>query len=390
MSILQSIKMALSSILSNKMRSFLTVLGVIIGVIAVVVLSSLGEGAMDTVTGQIEDLGANLFQVRVKTDRYTGIDVDNLAALVDGETISAVSPSISQSVTAKSSLDSYECTLEGVGASYYDIRALGIEKGVGITQMDNDLRLPVCVVGVKVADKLFGTRDVIGNTVSVRGYDFKIVGLLEEQGASMVVSDDETITIPFTLAQRIFGTTSITSFYASGANESVMDAAEQTLRRFVSARVNDPDDDYSITSQSAILDMMNEVTGTLTTLITGIAGIALLVGGIGIMNIMLVSVTERTREIGIRKAIGAPRSAILFQFLIEAVVLSVAGGLIGLFASMGLLAMLRGPMDMPNLAMTTGSASLALSFAVFIGIIFGIYPANKASKLKPIDALRHE
>ena len=390
MTILQSIKMALSSILSNKMRSFLTVLGVIIGVIAVVVLSSLGEGAMDTVTGQIEDLGANLFQVRIKTDRYTGIDVDNLAALADGETISAVSPTVSQGVTAKSTLDSYDCTLEGVGASYYDIRALKIEKGVGITQMDNDLRLPVCVVGVKVADKLFGTRDVIGNTISVRGYDFKIVGLLEEQGASMVVSDDETITIPFTLAQRIFGTTSITSFYASGASEAVMDAAEQTLRRFVSARVNDPDDDYSITSQSAILDMMNEVTSTLTTLITGIAGIALLVGGIGIMNIMLVSVTERTREIGIRKAIGAPRGAILFQFLVEAVVLSVAGGLIGLLASMGLLAMLRGPMDMPDLVMTPGSASLALSFAVFIGVVFGIYPANKASKLKPIDALRHE
>ncbi len=390
MSILQSIKMAFSSILSNKMRSFLTVLGVIIGVIAVVVLSSLGEGAMDTVTAQIEDLGANLFQVRIKTERYTGIDVDNLAALVDGETISAVSPTVSQSVTAKSTLDSYDCTLEGVGASYYDIRALNVEKGVGITQMDNDLRLPVCVVGVKVADKLFGTRDVIGNTVSVRGYDFKIVGLLEEQGASMIVSDDETITIPFTLAQRIFGTTSITSFYASGASESVMDEAEQALRRFVSARVSDPDDDYAITSQSAILDMMNEVTGTLTTLITGIAGIALLVGGIGIMNIMLVSVTERTREIGIRKAIGAPRSAILIQFLIEAVVLSVAGGLIGLLASIGLLMMLRGPMDMPDLYMTPGSASLALSFAIFIGIVFGIYPANKASKLKPIDALRHE
>ena len=386
----QSIKMALSSILSNKMRSFLTVLGVIIGVVAVVVLSSLGEGAMDSVTGQIEDLGANLMQVTVKTDRYTGIDLDNLASLADGETISAVSPVLSQSVTAKSTLDTYDCTLEGVGASYFYIRQLEVEQGVTVGELDNDLRLPVCVIGVKVADRLFGTRDVLGQSVSVRGYDLRIVGVLEEQGSSMIISDDEKIIIPFTLAQRMFGSTSITSFYASGASEDVMDQAEQRLRRFVSARVSDPDDDFSLTSQSAVLDMMDEVTATLTTLITGIAGIALLVGGIGIMNIMLVSVTERTREIGIRKAIGAPRSAILMQFLIEAIVLSVAGALIGLAVSTALLLALRGPMGIPTLAVSPGSATLALTFAVCIGVLFGIYPANKASKLNPIEALRHE
>ncbi len=386
----QSIKMALSSILSNKMRSFLTVLGVIIGVVAVVVLSSLGEGAMDSVTGQIEDLGANLMQVTVKTDRYTGIELDNLASLADGETISAVSPVISQSVTAKSTLDTYDCTLEGVGASYFYIRQLEVEQGVTIGELDNDLRLPVCVIGVKVADRLFGTRDVLGQSVSVRGYDLRIVGVLEEQGSSMIISDDEKIIIPFTLAQRMFGSTSITSFYASGASEDVMDQAEQRLRRFVSARVSDPDDDFSLTSQSAVLDMMDEVTATLTTLITGIAGIALLVGGIGIMNIMLVSVTERTREIGIRKAIGAPRSAILMQFLVEAIVLSVAGALIGLAVSTALLLALRGPMGIPTLAVSPGSATLALTFAVCIGVLFGIYPANKASKLNPIEALRHE
>ena len=386
----QSIKMALSSILSNKMRSFLTVLGVIIGVVAVVVLSSLGEGAMDSVTGQIEDLGANLMQVTVKTDRYTGIELDNLASLADGETISAVSPVISQSVTAKSTLDTYDCTLEGVGASYFYIRQLEVEQGVTVGELDNDLRLPVCVIGVKVADRLFGTRDVLGQSVSVRGYDLRIVGVLEEQGSSMIISDDEKIIIPFTLAQRMFGSTSITSFYASGASEDVMDQAEQRLRRFVSARVSDPDDDFSLTSQSAVLDMMDEVTATLTTLITGIAGIALLVGGIGIMNIMLVSVTERTREIGIRKAIGAPRSAILMQFLVEAIVLSVAGALIGLAVSTALLLALRGPMGIPTLAVSPGSATLALTFAVCIGVLFGIYPANKASKLNPIEALRHE
>ena len=386
----QSIKMALSSILSNKMRSFLTVLGVIIGVVAVVVLSSLGEGAMDSVTGQIEDLGANLMQVTIKTDRYTGIDLDNLASLADGETISAVSPVLSQSVTAKSTLDTYDGTLEGVGASYFYIRQLEVEQGVTVGELDNDLRLPVCVIGVEVADRLFGTRDVVGQSVSVRGYDLRIVGVLEEQGSSMIISDDEKIIIPFTLAQRMFGSTSITSFYASGASEDVMDQAEQRLRRFVSARVSDPDDDFSLTSQSAVLDMMDEVTATLTTLITGIAGIALLVGGIGIMNIMLVSVTERTREIGIRKAIGAPRSAILMQFLIEAIVLSVAGALIGLAVSTALLLALRGPMGIPTLAVSPGSATLALTFAVCIGVLFGIYPANKASKLNPIEALRHE
>ena len=165
----------------------------------------------------------------------------------------------------------------------------------------------------------------MGQSVSVRGYDLRIVGVLEEQGSSMIISDDEKIIIPFTLAQRMFGSTSITSFYASGASEDVMDQAEQRLRRFVSARVSDPDDDFSLTSQSAVLDMMDEVTATLTTLITGIAGIALLVGGIGIMNIMLVSVTERTREIGIRKALGARDSAIRMQFIVESTIICKIG-----------------------------------------------------------------
>lgn len=383
----QSIKMALSSILSNKMRSFLTVLGVIIGVVAVVVLSSLGEGAMDSVTGQIEDLGANLMQVTVKTDRYTGIDLDNLASLADGETISAVSPVLSQSVTAKSTLDTYDCTLEGVGASYFYIRQLEVEQGVTVGELDNDLRLPVCVIGVKVADRLFGTRDVVGQSVSVRGYDLRIVGVLEEQGSSMIISDDEKIIIPFTLAQRMFGSTSITSFYASGASEDVMDQAEQRLRRFVSARVSDPDDDFSLTSQSAVLDMMDEVTATLTTLITGIAGIALLVGGIGIMNMMLVSVTERTTEIGLRKALGAQLRQIQLQFLIESFVLSVLGGLIGLILGLAVSYYFSGYMDIP-FRISSFAISLGLGFSAAVGVIFGWAPARKASRLDPIDALR--
>jgi len=381
--------MAFSAIGANKMRSFLTVLGVIIGVIAVVVLTSLGQGALDQVSGQIQNLGTNMLTVTISTTRHTGIDAPTLHALVGHDGITAISPSISGRMTAKAGTETFSCRVEGAEPAFFAIRKMNVTHGRALTPSDEENRLPVAVIGIRVADELFGHRNVIGNTFSLGGREMTIVGLLEEQGTSMMGNEDERIIIPFSLAQRLLRQTSITTFYVSTESEDVIDQSEQALHRFMKARTTE-DRDYSVLNQSSILDIFNTTTATLTLMLGGIAGIALLVGGIGIMNIMLVSVTERTREIGIRKAIGAQRTAILSQFLIEAVALSLVGGVLGVACSYLMLTVLRGPLDMPSLTVSMSSLQLALSFSIAIGIIFGIYPANKASLLKPIDALRYE
>jgi putative ABC transport system permease protein len=381
--------MAWAAISSNKMRSFLTVLGVIIGIIAVVVLTSLGQSAMDQVTGQIQDLGTNMLVVSVNTTRRTDITTDLLHALVGRDGISAVSPQASGRMTAKAGTESFACSVEGVEPAFFAIRKLSVAQGRALNAADEENRSPVAVIGVEVADKLFGNRNVLGNTLSVAGHELTIVGLLEEQGTSMMGSEDARIMLPFALAQRVLKQKDIGVFFVSTESEAVIPQAEQSLHRFMQARTTDAED-YDLLNQSSILDLFDQFTSTFTMLLSGIAGIALLVGGISIMNIMLVSVTERTREIGIRKAIGAQRSAILMQFLIEAVVLSLSGGLLGVLVSWLILTGLRGPLAMPQLSVSLGSLQLALSFSTAIGVLFGIYPANKASLLKPIDALRYE
>lgn len=389
MTLLQSIKMAFASIGSNKMRSFLTVLGVIIGVIAVVVLTSLGQGALDQVSGQIQSLGTNMLMVNISTTRYTGIDVEALHALVGQDGITAVTPSVTSRLLAKAGTETYRCSIEGVEPTFFAIRNMAVDQGRGLSVTDEENRVPVAVIGVEVADELFGTRNVLGSTVTVAGYELTIIGVLKEQGTSMMGSEDSRIVLPFSLAQRILKQKNITTFYVSTESEAVIDQAEQALHRFMQARTAESSD-YMLINQSSILEIFHTTTATLTLMLGGIAGIALLVGGIGIMNIMLVSVTERTREIGIRKAIGAQRSAILMQFLVEAVALSLTGGLLGVGLSYLILLALRGPIGMPDMSVSWSSLQLALSFSTAIGILFGIYPANKASLLKPIDALRHE
>jgi len=387
----RSIVMSVKSILANKMRSFLTMLGIIIGVIAVVVLISIGQGATGTVTSTIEDMGTNLLSVNVMGSRDSDITITMKEVYeLEGEGgISRIAPMLSQSETVKADINTFDATIEATVPGYESIRKMELETGRFLTQPDIENRTAVAVVGTEVADELFGHRQVIGEELTLSGQKFTVVGLLEEKGTSSFTSNDSKIIIPYTLAERLYNQKGISTLYVSADTPEDVSLAQITLEDFLLAKYNNDSDAYMIQNQSDMLETLNEATAMLTLMLGGIAGISLLVGGIGIMNIMLVSVSERTREIGIRKAVGAGRGAILLQFLIESLAISLLGGVIGLLLAVGLLMLLQNAFSMP-FALSAGVIQMALGFSVAIGVIFGLYPANRASKLRPIEALRYE
>ena len=385
--ILQSFRMAFSSILSNKMRSFLTMLGIIIGVVAVVVLVSLVNGATSSVTSQIQGLGSDLLTVNITSkgnDSLSMGEVENLAA--DYESIGATAPSSTQYATARNGTKTYDATIQGTTSSYEQIGSLNLLYGRFLKTPDISDSSAVAVVGVDVADELFGSRQIIGQSISVNGRSFLIIGVLSESTSAFGGSDGKVI-IPYTLAQRIFKQSDVTTFYVAAKDSDSVDAAQTDLTTAMMRKFNQDADSFAITNQAAILSTMDSVISTMTLLLGGIAGISLLVGGIGIMNIMLVSVAERTKEIGIRKAIGAGRKRIMSQFLIESLVISVLGGFIGILVSWGILAIVSAIASM-SFTMTGSVIALAVGFCMFVGVVFGLYPASKASKLQPIQALR--
>ncbi len=388
--IYQSIKMALASVMASKMRSFLTMLGIIIGVIALVVLVSLVNGATDSVTDQITSLGSDMLTVSVLDDKDQPFKIQDMAEIAADPEIDQVAPYSTASVTMKYGRDSINASMVGTTANYETIQGLTLGNGRFLRTADVDNATYVTVLTYETAEELFGYADVVGEEVVLNGLHFRVVGVLEESDSQMsVLLTGYSLYVPYTTAARMSGNSSVRSFYATSSNTETMDFAEDALERILLTRFRNDDEAFNVFNQSMIMDAMGQVTGTLTTLLGGIAAISLLVGGIGIMNIMLVSVSERTKEIGIRKAIGARTSSIRMQFLIEALVLSMAGCLIGLLLSGGILALVTQVAgEEYSFPMSPDIMIIAASFSTSVGVLFGIYPANKAAKMRPIDALR--
>ncbi len=390
MKVLQCLKMAMSAILANKMRAFLTMLGIIIGVLSVTVLVAIGQGSTSEITSRITSLGTNLITVRNNARRVVQLDLDDIESLRGVGGVGQVAPVISSSLTLKAGINTYEATVYGTTEGYDVIRNYELSTGRFITASDVENRNSVCVIGVEVADELFAQRNVIGESIRIDGRAYTVVGLFSEMGSSEGSSLDAMVFIPFSIAQRSFRNTTISTFYASADSDSDEDIerAVETLEAFMFEKTQN-EDYYTVTSQSQLLETMSEISNTLSLMLAGIAGISLLVGGIGIMNIMLVSVSERTREIGIRKAIGAQKLDIMLQFLIEAVSISLLGGLIGLGLGYFVVNVVSPAINI-TMVMSSGVATLSVVFSVLVGVIFGLYPANKAASLLPIEALRYE
>ncbi len=390
MNITQGIKMAMSSILTNKLRAFLTMLGIIIGVSAVITLVSLGQGSTKQVTEQVQGLGSNLITVTI-TGRgsQTSLDYEDVMKLNEKSAIEAVAPVISQNVTVKHGNKNEDVSVEGTNAEYESVRDFHVQTGRFLLPIDVEYRQKVALIGTSTATDLFGLTDPVGQTVLINGNPFKIVGLLEEKGSSMGGSNDEKLLIPISTAERVFATKGVRNVYIQAKTPEEVDLAVSQLETELAKKFRGDEDSYRVFNQQDILESVESVTGIMTLMLSGIASISLLVGGIGIMNIMLVSVTERTREIGIRKAIGAKKRDILIQFLIESIVLSGIGGIFGIIVGIG-GALLVGSITNIDVAFSLNVIWLAFGFSVIVGVFFGIFPANKAASLKPIEALRFE
>ncbi|GIM27359.1 permease [Clostridium polyendosporum] len=390
MKLTKLIKISLASVWSNKIRSFLTMLGIIIGISSVIVLVGIGEGTKKQVTDQIEKLGTNLITVSITGNRTAAITEEELSDLKTKPGIKEIAPALTQgNINVKAGDKSATTSLEASTPIYAEIRKIGVSAGRFINNRDVDNRFKVAVIGTETASNIFGTTNVVGKTMYVNGIEFTIVGVLQSQGTSAARSSDDRIIVPLSTAQRLLKTTNIKTFYIEAEDKDKVNDAMSYLQLFLNKKYNNDTKSYRIFNQTSLLDTANTTTESMTAMLGGIAAISLVVGGIGIMNIMLVSVIERTREIGIRKAIGAKRATILLQFLVEAASISSLGGvlgvLLGFLGAYGAQSLLK-----INVVISNNIVIEAFIFSVLVGMVFGIYPANKASKLNPIDALRFE
>ncbi len=406
MNIYESLRTAATGLTTNKMRAALTMLGIIIGVASVVALLSIGQGVEATISSQIQSIGSNLLFVTADAPQdatgpayLTSEDAEALADPFNVPALAAVASAVQGQRRAVHGDQAANLTISGTNSQYATIRNLELVAGGFLTQADLAEQAQVAVLGWGSYSDLFAEGEYpVGQIVTIDGVRFEVVGVLKEQGG--FGTDDTTIYIPLTTAQTRFftqrtlsGEHPVAAIYASAINENQVDAASQQITAVLRDRhnlVGEDVNDFRVTSQQQILDIAGQITGILTVFLGAIAGISLLVGGIGIMNIMLVSVTERTREVGIRKAVGATKRDILVQFLLEAIVLSFLGGLLGISLGIGGANLVSNLSPDLTTKVTAGTLLLAAGVASAVGLVFGVYPAMRAANLRPIEALRYE
>ena len=391
-----SLKMALRSIASNKLRAALTMLGIIIGVMALVVLVSLVNGATSSVTDAVSGLGTSMLTVSVSDDKGLPLDLDTVNGYMEEADIGLTAPYTSTSVTARGEEESGSVTVYGVTPAFYEVQDMQLQMGRFLKTSDVENHTYVCVINETAATELIGYVDCVDQGIYLDGVEYTIVGVLsdnEDSLTSMMSSGSLAVYLPYTSLLRLSDslTAEVTSFYVSAPENGTMETVEAAMTAILMERFEEDDEAFSVSSQSVLEDTMSSITSVLTILLGGIAAISLIVGGIGIMNIMLVTVTERTREIGIRKAIGANRGTILSQFLMEAVVLCMMGCALGIFLSWAILQTVTTVVASLNMTFSLdgGVVLIAVAFCFVIGVVFGLYPANKAAKMKPIDALHY-
>lgn len=397
--------MAFSALMANKMRSLLTMLGIIIGVGAVIAMVSIGMGVRNNIQQSIASLGSNMLIVMPGAENRTGVrggagskttledeDADAIKAKIGG--IDNVSAMVSGSYQVVFGNSNWKTSVQGVSPDYMDIRSLEVESGIFITEHDMVKRNRVAVIGSTVSENLFGGSNPVGQNIRINNQPFKIIGVLKKKGQSSMGQDqDDVIIVPMTTAQeRMLGINYVHSINVQVSSPDIMDEVQENIETLLRQRhhiAKGQEDDFNVRNLTSLMETMDSTTAMITMLLGAVAGISLLVGGIGIMNIMMVSVTERTREIGIRKALGATFRNIMMQFLIESVVIGIIGGVIGIFMGCTLSIAVAEFFNF-NTVITLLPIAVSFSFAVGTGLFFGIYPARKAAKLDPIEALRYE
>lgn len=406
MKIANLIKIAYRSLSRNKLRSFLTMLGIIIGVASVIAMLAIGQGSKQNIQDSVESLGSNTIMlipgassqggVRMEAGSANSLKREDAAAIAARcDLVQYVSPIVYRGVQAVSGSQNWHTVIYGVLNDYFMIRTLAVTDGLAFTASDERAAAKVCVIGQTVADKLFGENfNPVGQTIRLNNIPFKIIGILEKKGQNSFGQDqDDIIIAPFsTVQKRMLSTTNVNSIFASAVSqEAINDAADEisSLIRERHRLLPLDEDDFTVRTQQDIADIFGTISKVMTILLASIASISLLVGGIGIMNIMLVSVTERTREIGIRLAVGAKSRDVLVQFMIESVFISFIGGFIGMCFGI-LVSVLVAKFGGWPITISLSSVILAFGFSSMVGLFFGWYPARKASNLNPIEALRYE